>query len=99
MELRDVDSGNKVTERFRTDEAIESMHLVLISHLVFEWKMVDLIIHRKMEGDISINAFFSPFKMAYTASSSIICLETLCYHGLIDMIKCFYLCDFTCVAT
>ena len=25
MELRDVDTGNKITERFRTDEALESM--------------------------------------------------------------------------
>lgn len=27
VELRDVDTGNKVTERFRTDEAIESMYM------------------------------------------------------------------------
>lgn len=27
VELRDVDSGNKTTERFRTDEAIERMPL------------------------------------------------------------------------
>lgn len=25
VELRDVDTGNKITERFRTDEALESM--------------------------------------------------------------------------
>ena len=29
MELRDVDTGNKITERFRTDEALESMFFFL----------------------------------------------------------------------
>lgn len=27
VELRDVDTGNKITERFRTDEALESMNI------------------------------------------------------------------------
>lgn len=30
MELRDVDSGSKVNERLRTDEPVESMHLLII---------------------------------------------------------------------
>lgn len=36
MELRDVDSGSKSNERFRTDETVESMHstsLVAIHHI------------------------------------------------------------------
>lgn len=30
MELRDVDSGNKVNERLRTDEPVESMNSLLV---------------------------------------------------------------------
>lgn len=33
VELRDVDSGNKVNERLRTDETVESTHLHLL------WKL------------------------------------------------------------
>lgn len=35
VELRDVDSGNKVNERLRTDEAIESMSLKSTFYICF----------------------------------------------------------------
>lgn len=35
VELRDVDSGNKVNERLRTDEAVESMYTDFLSICIY----------------------------------------------------------------
>lgn len=35
VELRDVDSGNKVNERLRTDEAVESMYTDFLTICIF----------------------------------------------------------------